>query len=779
MRDISNDTLAYEGVQRIFRNAVVRHMRETLRPRFGGDEESRLKKPFKPEQWNRAVAEADLARKAGFVTREAIDPFDQLDVSHFLNLFDAYFEDIVPDNELPSREYVPKVRQQVQSWLREIAGVRNPISHPPEVDLPVPDLLRVLDSALRLLRLLGCRVEADELQQVYGEALDRAIMSGPRIPNLKIESTLPPSETVVVDFVGRASELRSLWRWLLDPRAGRWMLSGDGGKGKSSIAYEFASAVAASPPDDLVGVFWLSAKRRRFGEGEVVLSDQPDFWDLDSALSCLLRAFGESDHSAQTLDAKRTTLLGLMGELPVLIVVDDLDSIPAEHDDVVDFFSIDAPGNSKVLVTSRRQFPGYGKTKTVVRGLEGKEALEFINSRIKLMDLPGGQVDTSTASRIVEICEGSPLYMEDLLRLARAVSLKKAMDLWRDKKGDEARKYALRREVEMLSDLAKEVLYVLALSPDPLSVIEVAHVLGWTEDRIIDAMAELERMYLVPASELVEGVPRFQLNQNLTRLIRQELAHNRSEASKIRTAIRAVSGEDTLGGNAHTIAAFIRQAVAHSRSGRHDVAETTLLTALDQFPNQPAIYERLGWVYKFSNPQRVVDAREQWTRAYQLGSMATAMYREWITMEIEVKEWDKAAVVAERWLQRVDSNHPEALRLGGYARSRLGQELEREGEQVWANTELRQADGMLSRALALTGSRARELDRSRAYRAWVRNGQVRERVDREGLLVPTVLNRSLEWLRVLPRDPRARENAERMSSQWPELRAELEKLRVA
>jgi EAL domain-containing protein (putative c-di-GMP-specific phosphodiesterase class I) len=41
--------------------------------------------------------------------------------------------------------------------------------------------------------------------------------------------------------------------------------------------------------------------------------------------------------------------------------------------------------------------------------------------------------------KIIDVTEGSPLYMEDLLRLCRSLKVSEAIDRWRQNKGDAAR----------------------------------------------------------------------------------------------------------------------------------------------------------------------------------------------------------------------------------------------------------------------------------------------------------------------------------------------------
>lgn len=95
-------------------------------------------------------------------------------------------------------------------------------------------------------------------------------------------------------FVGREEELNQLRAWFADPVLRRWLLAGDGGKGKSSLAYEFAHEIRTASPRDLFGVFGVSAKKRRFDEGAVTEVSTPDFGILiPSWTHCCWPTYGQ------------------------------------------------------------------------------------------------------------------------------------------------------------------------------------------------------------------------------------------------------------------------------------------------------------------------------------------------------------------------------------------------------------------------------------------------------------------------------------------------------
>jgi hypothetical protein len=767
--ELSTDTLVYQAVQRHFRNAVVSHLRSCLKGAFPDTWFDQLRRPFKEEEWQKIISGVELVKAGGNTNRDYQDEFDYLSVNHFFNIFDCHFKILIPDSELPSDEYLPKLRQDVLAWLREIKSVRDPISHPPEQDLAPLDAWRAVDSARRVLRKLHLEKAASKIADIADGLLEHIYQPSPREMLSPVDDTLPPPEAIVVGFVGRQEELNQLRSWFADPELRRWLLAGDGGKGKSSLAYEFAHEIRAASPPNLSGVFWVSAKKRRFDEGAVTEVRTPDFSDLDTLLETLLLAYGWAEEAGKGLEAKRVSVLGLLDQFPSLVVIDDLDWVEADlEDDIHEFLNVQVPQtHSKILITSRRQFIGMGKTCTVVKGLGPEEANSFIDSRLALMELPSELFPSEVRQEILEVCEGSPLYMEDLLRFCKFLPPRRAIETWRSKSGDKVRQYALVREIEMLSPTAKDVLGVFSLLEGSVSVLELQGVMGRSEQDVIEAVDELRKMYLVAAPDIIEGVPAFSVNRNLASLMRSALKESPQKELELRNAIRAVFGRGFGRAQAPEVGDYCRQAHVFVKANRAEDAEMALNTGLEKHPNHPRLLGMLGWVFKCWRPRRTADARSVWERAAQLKARDREMYIHWAAMELDEHEWGRAAEIAELGAEVCGSKEAEDWQLlsyAGYARSKLGQACKFSGDSVRARTELDIADYILSRAIPLAhkaGAKAFYL--SRTYRSWVINA--RERNDRQAMC-----SRLATWLEWNADAPFARDFARQYRETCPQVR---------
>jgi hypothetical protein len=98
---ISINTFCYEAIQRKYRNAVIRHVRQRLTAAFPNNWEEKLKGLFGKE-WLKIVQGAEIYRQTGKVESPTKDVLDYLGVNHFYNLFHQYFDVIFP----------PELRQQ-------------------------------------------------------------------------------------------------------------------------------------------------------------------------------------------------------------------------------------------------------------------------------------------------------------------------------------------------------------------------------------------------------------------------------------------------------------------------------------------------------------------------------------------------------------------------------------------------------------------------------------------------------------------------------------------
>lgn len=725
-----NDVLLYSALLGPYRDAFVEHVRTCLQLFHGSNAEELLKGCFGNGGWEKIKAKVSDAQARGAVGRPRVDEFDYLDVAYFYQVVDHLYDELVAPQWLGAQAKASK--QQLLQWIQEAKNSRDRVAHPGTLDVDIADAIRGVDSALRVLKRLNTAIGQEELGAIQRELYERAVKP------VEIGSVAPlddslPSTGVTARFVGRGDELMQLRAWLRHPHRNRWMLVGDGGKGKTAIAYEFAREVIEAAPLGLCAAFWLSAKRRKYEIGQIVDISIPDFTDLSDCLNRILLDYGHHDAVDLPLDSRREQVMFLLQELPCLLVVDDLDSVDEKNEDVVEFLTLEAPQTrSKVLLTSRRKFAGMGSTLTPVLGLPSTDSLSFVDLYWVDAGLDASALSQEQRIRIVETCEGSPLYMGDLLRLCAAAVRKgqsnvdQVIDDWASKDGETVRQYALQREMDMLTAPARRVLEILAVASRPMTSTELARISAQSEHMVASAIEELRQLYLLSAPSLDEDTPRFAVEGNLALLVQTEIQGGPREV-QIKNAIAAVEGKDVSESEALQIRDLARQARLLLNANRVADAERLLVTALMQTPENRHLLAMLGMCYVAWRPRRNADARGQFSRAAELGYSDRGMYLAWSRIEGEIGNWKRAVEAAEKGLV-VRPNDPMLLRASAQARMSLAKQHLRALSGDKAEEEYSIADEELERAInSAKRLRLRAIDISLLYKLWVQSAKEQHR----------------------------------------------------
>ena len=473
----------------------------------------------------------------------------------------------------------------------------------------------------------------------------------------------------------------------------------------------------------LEAIIWLSAKSRRFHNGISGDVGSPDFWDLNSALDWVLNAYGEPDIRSLDIKQKEQKCLEFLEILPALVVLDDVDSLEGRGIEAMSFFLYRTyQTGSKFLLTSRRVPYGMEPNTTIVQGFSaGDDGIEFVKSRLTMFNLDSTQFNARIMNRLIQICDGSPLFIQDLLRLCVVGEpVQDAIDIWKNRGGENARKYALGREFEMLSNEAKSVLLAASLYGGSFSLSEIQVVVELTRDDCHRAIGELQSLFLLPRVPLAGDEPRFTLNVNTRRLV-LDVEGNTDLAARLTRIIRASTGQVRMSPTGkRRYSEYSRQAISQAKLGDFLSAEETMLSAINQYPEIAELHGILGWIYK--SWHRYTDARERFSRAADLKTAREDTYWHWSRMEQHHSEWTSAALAAECGIAYV--SRPERLYyMAGFSRSRLAQDLYRQAQYGRSKQEASSAETHLKLALLdlekLEGGQYEQ--HSRVYRAMTIN----------------------------------------------------------
>ena len=726
---LSINAICFEGINRVYRNAVVKH----IHSRLSGNQISgafQEKERNGKTKWENRKSSAERLHHTGALTSPTpSNDADLLDITHFPDLFKQYAEVLFPEQDKGGKE-------QVWQWANEISNYRGAvIAHPAALEASEDDARRMLDDAARILRHHIHHEDAAEKVAELRRMVASEVAQRDESPTELPAPFFPSSETVVSEFYGREEELDVLSRWLKEPRGPRrWALEGDGGKGKSAIAYRFAeSVITRKYTSDLAMVIWLSAKReqRNSFTRETVEIASPDFWNLESAQDKIIRAYEKAHGNLVSNGERDAKCLEWLEVIPALIILDDFDSLQKFGETGVffetrDFFTdrVAKETSSRFLLTSRIQVPGFERQSTIVEGFKGDDGLAFVDNAVGSFQLPKflftPEKERDIRGEILAACEGSPLFVEDLLRLCKTYHLagqikdrdgiRDTIAAWRDAgKGDEVRKYALEREIDTLPEVAREVLLTCALFPaGSISRWEIDIIVAKSESEIESAIITLQGLFLMKAPKQYEGeeAPRFSLNSNTRSLV--EIL-NSDLKGRVQRLIKESTEPPTSDPIQYPEAIWLRIKEARKASSlnRRDYPEAVRLlkdaTELylgDDYGqgNLGDLHGRLARVYYFWG--RYTDAREHYVKAAAFKCPVEATYVTWSKMEASRKEWSIAAEAAESGLDNLGhsegnnyrrANSAELYELAGKARSKLA-------EQYSADRQERQAADERARA---------------------------------------------------------------------------------
>lgn len=614
-------------------------------------------------------------------------------------------------------------KRRTEVYLQEIAELRHNVSHRRSHHLlRRRDLARFVYNAQLLLRAI------DSSDSARFEAIGTSLEQGSTPWGAALGGTLPTPQEIVPNFVGRDPQIRELSIWLTAPRPSPIVIWGYGGSGKSALAYHFAQSVREGAPDDLQAVVWLSAKVREFIAGEA-RDRRADFHDIPSFGSSLWHSlYGDSPPDDQI---NPSNIIDELNVTPTLIIVDDLDTI-LDNQELANFLLFELPRtSSKIVFTSRQRIPGLQTLE--VEGFDEQELDSFIRARAREYQLDVAEC-IDRLPGIKSVTDGFPLFVDDLLRHALLFSLKTAMEDWSQRKGDAAREYALRRQLESLGETARKALITVSVANRPVSSLEVGDIAGYTDDDVQQALNDLLAWRLLARSEVnAAGQPTFSCNRNTDRLVQKTYGQDPLYKSYY-ASFRSLAGSEMPAAMKRAVGGAIADANALVRRADYEAARDSLREAMSgELANSADLWGALGWVWSRTRSlEATIEARTAFQRSHSLGSRKEDTYFHWVQLERIVadelisggdddallRQWRVAFQVVTEGIRRCGET-TSLCQIAAYLKTREGKTLERMNQFTPARTCFLEAVEWARKALELPRSTSREIARSQLHRTLV------------------------------------------------------------
>jgi len=210
-------------------------------------------------------------------------------------------------------------------------------------------------------------------------------------------------------LVGRFDELEHVMSALRDPKQKPMVaIIGLGGIGKTALARE---AVERAWDEKLFHyIVWTSSKTERF-VGEGIITTGVSAYSLDALLSDVGRQCERVDITQMPLDQKRAAVKYLLVKKRVLVVMDNLETVPESEKLLADVFQI--LGQGKVLITSRHHVRHDRVLTLDLGGFPEDEGVTFLREESKARGIEViAQADRPSLVEIHQVTGGAPLAMK-------------------------------------------------------------------------------------------------------------------------------------------------------------------------------------------------------------------------------------------------------------------------------------------------------------------------------------------------------------------------------
>ncbi len=332
------------------------------------------------------------------------------------------------------------------------------------------------------------------------------------------KADLPPNPATIREFVGRMECIDQIFYWIKSSDQPRLFLYGRGGSGKSTIAYQVASALKNSSyplrieGQDVVEQVIFTSAKSKFLNVETATQEKFTFNDFEDEKSLYLSilslgGFSVPNHELDDISKLKIHIKEFFNTNSCFLVIDDIDTLTtAGKESGMEFLQgvlYRSPKRSKVLYTVRGRVPQAIESSIEVPGLSDGEYAEFLEMccRHFRVEKPS---EVLRLGAISQRSERRPLVIECIVALRRnAASYEMAIDLLNQSDGDDVREYVFDREWNAISidSNGREILAILCRYGKKLSFQDLTNISMMDISKVKDAIGEIQDMFLVAESD--------------------------------------------------------------------------------------------------------------------------------------------------------------------------------------------------------------------------------------------------------------------------------------
>lgn len=548
----------------------------------------------------------------------------------------TYVELLVPtptDNVLVGLLHIPKRDKRIHSIAAKIDGANS------------KGKIILQKDAVYIRKIDECKqvISQSDFEFLVSERNFNLQESEPKkIRKNIVEHNLPDKNFICPNFIGRFEIIQELWSWLSDDFQYTKVLAADGGKGKTSIAYEFSQLIIKTGMDLFEQVIWLTAKKQQFkaAHNQYVGLPETHYKDLDTLLKevCLRTGFLPEELKEFTLQQLQRSAREGLTLIPSFIVIDDIDSnSPEEQKRIMEIARSISNSSSRILMTTRANNIYSSDSSILVPGLSGDEYKDLVETMCDAIGLP--KLNDKNVHKLSVASEGSPLFTESILRLCKlGLSVDNAIIDWSGKSGDAVREAALRKEVTELSPEAIKVLLTISYVGS-LSRSELHQYTDFENSEISASIELLGNLFLISSIEFIEEEPRFETTSSISKLvlsIANDIVPNADEyIRRIREICEGLEANSQI--HIPEVGAAVRQCNSLLKEKRYEDSRNTARSLLKKprYKENSDLYFILAKTdYEDPNITNEV-VRKSFSDAFIKGQRKLAFFEMWYQTEVD------------------------------------------------------------------------------------------------------------------------------------------------
>lgn len=267
-------------------------------------------------------------------------------------------------------------------------------------------------------------------------------------------------------FIGRLVESDQLMSALREPTRKRMIaIVGLGGIGKTALAQEVTELGQKEGLFDYI--VWTTSKTEHFVAERIMQTDN-SVYGFDTLLSDIGRQCDRIEIAQMPLDQKRASVQHLLVNHRILIVMDNLETVPENAKLVHSIFQI--LGRSKVLITSRHQVKHEQVFVVNLQGFPDDEGVIFLREEGKERGIEAvAQASHPCLVNIQKVTGGAPLAMKlvvgQMSRRPMEIVLKTLQEASFEGQADLFYRFVYRQSWDMLDLNAQMVLVDMSIFP--------------------------------------------------------------------------------------------------------------------------------------------------------------------------------------------------------------------------------------------------------------------------------------------------------------------------